>query len=319
MSDGLAVEAIGLEKRYGSVKALSSVELQVERGIVYGLLGPNGAGKTTIVRILSTLTKADGGWARVAGFDVSSERHQVRRIISLAGQHATVDTAQSAEENLSMMSRLAGLSAADARRRARELLERFDLADARHRRVATYSGGMRRRLDLAATLVGRPSVLFLDEPTTGLDLRGRQVVWDVLTGLAGSGLTVFLTTQYLEEADKLADRIAVIDRGRMVAEGTPSELKERVATNRLDLLLADWQSFERVRRTLGGRVLHSDPARHTIGAATDGTARHIRALLDEIDPHGSSVRQFAVAGATLDDVFLALTGQAYQATESAHV
>jgi ABC-2 type transport system ATP-binding protein len=309
MANELAVEATGLEKSYGAVKVLAGVDLRVERGSVFALLGPNGAGKTTTVRIVSTLIRADAGQARVAGFDVVADRHRVRRSISLTGQYAAVDELQTGEENLRMMGRLSRLSGAQARRRARELLERFDLADAGDRRVATYSGGMRRRLDLAASLVAHPEVIFLDEPTTGLDPRGRQAMWQVVNALAGSGVTVFLTTQYLEEADRLADRIAVIDGGRVVAEGTSTQLKQKVADQRLDLVLADASAFEDLARLLGERAVHSDPGRLTIGVGTDGSAADVRALLDEVDPGRRAVRRFAVHSATLDDVFLALTGR----------
>jgi ABC-2 type transport system ATP-binding protein len=207
-----------------------------------------------------------------------------------------------------MMGRLAGLPGREARRRATELLERFDLAEAGRRTVATWAGGMRRRLDLAAGLVGRPSVVFLDEPSTGLDPRSRQAVWEVVTELTGSGVTVFLTTQYLEEADRLADRVAVLDGGRVVADGTPARLKEQVAGQRLDLVLADAAAFEEVARLLGGRVARRDRGRLTIGVATDGSAAQVRALLDEVDPARRAVDRFAVQRATLDDVFLALTG-----------
>jgi ABC-2 type transport system ATP-binding protein len=309
MTDRQAIEATGLEKSYGAVSVLTGVDLRVERGSVFALLGPNGAGKTTTVRILATLTPPDAGQARVAGFDVVRDRHRVRRSISLTGQYAAVDELQTGEENLRMMGRLARLPRAQARRRARELLDQFDLADAGRRRVATYSGGMRRRLDLAASLVGRPSVIFLDEPTTGLDPRGRQAMWGVITGLAGSGVTVFLTTQYLEEADRLADRIALIDGGRVVAEGTAAELKQKVADQRLELELADAAAFDEVARSVGGRAVASDPGHLTIGVATDGSAAHVRALLDEVDPDHRAVRRFAMHTATLDDVFLALTGR----------
>ena len=304
----LAVEAKGLEKSYGRVRVLEGVDLEVARGSVFALLGPNGAGKTTAVRILATLTRADAGRARVAGFDVVADRRQVRRHISLTGQFAAVDDLQTGEENLRMMGRLAGLSGGQARRRAAELLRRFDLAEAGRRTVATWSGGMRRRLDLAAGMVGNPSVIFLDEPTTGLDPRSRQAVWQVVTDLAGSGVSVFLTTQYLEEADRLADRIMVLDGGRVVAEGTPAQLKEQVAGQRLDLVLADAAAFEEVARRLDGRAVQRDPGRLTIGVATDGSAAEVRSLLDEVDPTRRAVDRFAVHGATLDDVFLALTG-----------
>jgi ABC-2 type transport system ATP-binding protein len=309
MHQELAVEATALEKSYGRLPVLSGVDLGVTRGSVFALLGPNGAGKTTIVRILATLIRADAGRARVAGFDVVADRRQVRRRISLTGQFAAVDDLQTGEENLRMMGRLAGLPGPAARRRAAELLERFDLGEAGRRTLATWSGGMRRRLDLAASLVGDPSVIFLDEPTTGLDPRSRQAVWQEVTALASSGVTVFLTTQYLEEADRLADRIAVLDQGRVVADGTSAQLKEQVAGQRLDLVLADAAAFEEVARRLDGRAVQRDPASLTIGVATDGSAAQVRSLLDEVDPARRAVDWFAVHSATLDDVFLALTGR----------
>jgi ABC-2 type transport system ATP-binding protein len=309
MSGQLMVEASGLEKSYGAVRVLSGVDLEVERGRVIALLGPNGAGKTTTVRILATLARADAGTARVAGFDVVAERRQVRRRISLTGQFAALDELQTGEENLRMMGRLSGLPGSAARHRAGELLEQFDLAEAGRRTVATFSGGMRRRLDLAASLVGQPSVIFLDEPTTGLDPRSRQAVWQVMAGLATSGVTIFLTTQYLEEADRLADRITVLDGGRVVADGTSEALKRQVAGQRLDLVLADAPAFDEVARQLDGRGVQRDPKRLTIGVPTDGSAAQVRALLDEVDPARRAVARFAVHSATLDDVFLALTGR----------
>jgi ABC-2 type transport system ATP-binding protein len=310
MVNELAIEARGLEKSFGGEKVLDGVDLRVQRGSVYALLGPNGAGKTTTVRILSTLVRPDAGRAEVAGFDVVADRRRVRASISLTGQYAAVDELQTGAENLRMMARLSGLPPAAARRRAEELLARFDLADAAGKRVAAYSGGTRRRLDLAASLVGSPAVLFLDEPTTGLDPRSRQAVWRVVAGLAGSGVTVFLTTQYLEEADRLADRIALMDGGEIVAEGTSAQLKQRIAEQRLDLVLADPRAFEAAGRALDGRVVQRDAGRLTLAVATDGSAAQVRALLDEIDPDRLAVRRFAVHSVTLDDVFLALTGRA---------
>jgi len=308
MPSELAIEATGLQKSYGKLRVLDGVDLAVPGGGVVALLGPNGAGKTTAVRILATLTRADAGRARVAGFDVVADRRQVRHHISLTGQYAAVDELQTGEENLRMVGRLAGLRGPAARRRAAELLERFDLTEAGRRTVATWSGGMRRRLDLAAGLVGRPAVLFLDEPTTGLDPRSRLAVWQIVTGLAASGVTVFLTTQYLEEADRLADRIAVLDGGRVVADGTSAQLKRRVGTQRLDLEVADAAALDEVARRLDDRVVRCDRDRLTIGVATDGSAAQVRALLDEVDPARRAVDRFAVQRATLDDVFLALTG-----------
>ncbi|MFI1955962.1 ATP-binding cassette domain-containing protein [Streptomyces xinghaiensis] len=313
MSGEPAIEATGLVKSYGKAgreaRVVDGVDLRVAPGTVFSLLGPNGAGKTTTVRMLATLLRPDAGRARVAGRDVVAERRQVRRRISLTGQYAAVDEAQTGEENLRMMARLGGLSRSAARHRARDLLERFGLTEAARRRAGAYSGGMRRRLDLAAGLVGHPEVIFLDEPTTGLDPRSRQTLWDVVTDLAAAGTTVFLTTQYLEEADRLADRIALIDGGRLVAEGTAAELKRRVADHRLDLTLADRAAYDTVHRALGPRAVSVDPARLLIGVATDGGAGHVRVLLDEIDPERSAVERFTVHGATLDDVFLALTGR----------
>ncbi|MEV8286818.1 ATP-binding cassette domain-containing protein [Streptomyces niveus] len=313
------IRATGLEKSYGRgderVKVLDGIDLSVERGTVFALLGPNGAGKTTAVRILATLVDADGGTATVAGYDVRTQRRQVRRAVSLTGQFASVDEKQTGEENLRMMARLGGLSRAAARRRAAELLERFDLTAAGRRLADTYSGGMRRRLDLAAGLVGEPRVVFLDEPTTGLDLRSRQELWQVVRGLSAGGSTVFLTTQYLEEADQLSDRIAVLDGGRLVAEGTATELKSRVSGHRLDLVATDAAAYER----LAPLAVQLSPDTLTLGLPTDGTAARVRALLDEIDPRRRDVASFTVHSATLDDVFLALTGRGRTTKEPARV
>jgi ABC-2 type transport system ATP-binding protein len=303
-----AIEATGLTKSYGEVRVLAGVDLHVPQGSVFSLLGPNGAGKTTMVRILTTLTNPDAGTARVAGHDIVRERALVRRAISLTGQDVAIDALQTGAENLRMMGRLCRLSRRAAATRADELLERFDLVDAGARRVGTYSGGMRRRLDLAASLIVAPAVIFLDEPTTGLDPRSRADMWTVITELTRSGVTIFLTTQYLEEADKLADRIAVVDGGRIVAAGTPEQLKQKVSEHRLDLTLADPRAFDDVARQLGGRALLADPIQLTLSVATDGTAGHVRSVLDELDPTRRTIDRFAVHSATLDDVFLALTG-----------
>ncbi|TXS52678.1 ATP-binding cassette domain-containing protein [Streptomyces sp. t39] len=300
-----AIEAEGLRKAYGRVRVLDGIGLRVERGTVFALLGPNGAGKTTTVRVLATLTAADAGTARVAGHDVVAERSLVRRAISLTGQYAAVDEKQTGEENLRMMGRLRGLSRPGARRRAAELLERFGLADAGGRLAHTYSGGMRRRLDLAASLVGGPEVVFLDEPTTGLDPRSRQELWQVVRELTAGGTTVLLTTQYLEEADRLADRVAVLDAGRIVAEGTAAELKATVGGHRLDVVFADTAAY---LRHASRAAVHRSPATLTVGLSTDGSAAQVRALLDEIDPRRTDVARFALHTTTLDDVFLSLTG-----------
>ncbi|MFJ7062334.1 ATP-binding cassette domain-containing protein [Streptomyces griseobrunneus] len=304
-----AIEAYGLTKSYGkpAVRVLDGIDLRVGHGSVFALLGPNGAGKTTAVRILATLTAADSGTARVAGHDVVAGRSAVRRAISLTGQFAAVDETQTGEENLRMMARLTGLSRTDARRRAGELLERFGLTDAARRPARTYSGGMRRRLDLAAGLVGspEPGVFFLDEPTTGLDPRSRKELWQVVRGLAERGASVLLTTQYLEEADRLADRIALLNKGRIAAEGTAAGLKGRIAGHRLDAVLTSSEAYLR----LAGRAVHHSPETLTLGLPTDGSAAHVRALLDEIDPAGTEIDRFTLHSATLDDVFLALTSE----------
>ncbi|MEV6815735.1 ATP-binding cassette domain-containing protein [Micromonospora sp. NPDC051296] len=303
-----AVELVDLRKSFGDLVVLDGLTMRVPTGGVHALLGPNGAGKTTTVRILATLTRPDSGSARVAGHDVVRERRRVRRTISLAGQHAALDDGQTGAENLTMLARLSGLSGPAARDRATTLLERFDLTDAAGRRVVTYSGGMRRRLDLAASLVGTPSVIFLDEPTTGLDLRSRQGLWEVIGELAGAGVTVLLTTQYLEEADRLADRITVLHHGGLAAEGTAAELKSRFGAQRLELVWRDAAGFADAERRLGDRTTHRDPARLELSVATDGSAPQVRSLLDEVDPDRHGVVRFTVREATLDDVFLTLTG-----------
>jgi ABC-2 type transport system ATP-binding protein len=316
MNDELAIEASGLTKSYRDVPVLAGIDLRDPAGSVFALLGPNGAGKTTTIRILATLSRADSGQARVAGLDVVRDRPAVRRRISLTGQFAALDEVQTGEENLRMMGRLSRLSRSAARQRAAELLGQFGLTDAARRRVGTYSGGMRRRLDLAASLVGQPSVIFLDEPSTGLDPHSRLTMWRVIEDLAASGVTIFLTTQYLEEADRLAGRIAVLDAGRLVAEGTAAALKQRVAGRRLDLTCPDTAAWTELSRYFGNRAVYLDPAALTVGVASDGSAAQVRALLDAADPDRSLVAGFAVHDATLDDVFLTLTGHT---AEAAHV
>jgi ABC-2 type transport system ATP-binding protein len=258
--------------------------------------------------MLATLTAPDGGRARVAGCDVVTQRPAARRRISLTGQYAALDALQTGIENLAMMGRLRGLTAGAARARGHELLQRFDLVEAGGRRVATYSGGMRRRLDLAASLVATPEVIFLDEPTTGLDPRSRQHMWSLVGELTVAGVTVFLTTQYLDEADRLADRIAVLDRGGIVAEGTAAELKATVGGQRLELRCADGAAYEAVERLAGGRAVLRDPATQTIAVAYEGGGSGIRALLDELDPDRGRIAEFSVRTASLDDVFMNLTG-----------
>ncbi|MEU2119136.1 ATP-binding cassette domain-containing protein [Streptomyces sp. NPDC016459] len=307
-----AIEATGLTKSYRDVRVLDALDLHVTSGTVFALLGPNGAGKTTAVRILATLTPPDAGHARVAGHDVVGARSRVRRAISLTGQFAAVDEAQTGAENLWTVARLSGLSRPAATRRAAELLERFDLTEAGGRLTRTYSGGMRRRLDLAAGLVRDPGatrVMFLDEPTTGLDPRSRQELWQAVKELSDSGTTVFLTTQYLEEADRLADRITVLGKGRALAEGTPAELKARYAAHRLDLVAYDHESYLRLtaRVPLTDPAATRDPGTRTLGVPTDGSAAHVRALLDDLDPERRDIARFTLHSATLDDVFMTLT------------
>ncbi len=285
--DDPMIETRGLRKAYGGRTVLDGVDLTVRRGEVLALLGPNGAGKTTIVRILSTLVAADAGTARVAGFDVRREAARVRGALALTGQYAAVDELLTGEENLHLAARLAHLPRREVRPRAAEMLELFDLTDAARRTVRTYSGGMRRRLDLAVSLLSRPQVLFLDEPTTGLDPRSRAGLWDVVRSVASAGGTVLLTTQYLEEADALADRVAVLDRGTVIADGTAARLKSAVGSAHVELALA------------GGRT-----ERH----ATDGSVADVRRILADVERRAVDVEHWQVRTPTLDDAFLALTG-----------
>ena len=310
-SSDTAVETIGLRKAYGPKTVLAGVDLTVARGSVFALLGPNGAGKTTTVRILATLQPPDGGIGRVAGRDVVGEPDAVRRAISLTGQFAAVDEQLTAEENLLLMGRLRRLGRAERRRRTAELLDMLELTTDARRRVTTFSGGMRRKVDLAMSLVGRPEVLFLDEPTTGLDPRSRQAVWDVVGELVGSGVTIFLTTQYLEEADQLADRIAVLDGGRVVATGSADELKRRIGTEQVELALTDPAGVERTRALFGPDVVVAAAgggAGALVRVPTDGSADHLRHVLDTLATGGVAVSTATVRRPTLDDVFLTLTG-----------
>jgi len=289
-----AIEIVGLRKSFGEQRVLDGIDLRVQAGTVFALLGPNGAGKTTLINILSTLVAPDEGTASVAGHDVTTDRDGVKNAISLTGQSAAVDEVLTADENLRMMARLSGYSATDAKRRASALLAQFDLVDASRKRVKTFSGGMRRRLDLAISLVATPPVIFLDEPTTGLDTRSRQTLWGMILGLAEQGITIFLTTQYLEEADQLADRIAVIDRGVVVAEGTAAELKARVGGEVVELRNAD----DEIVREL----------------PTDGSVHGLREAIDQLDAAGLPGGSVSIRKPSLDDVFLALTAQNLEVT-----
>jgi ABC-2 type transport system ATP-binding protein len=313
-----AIETTGLVKRFGATRALDGVDLRIRRGSVYGLLGPNGAGKTTTIRILATLLAPTAGTATVLGHDVAREAAAVRRKVSLTGQFASVDEELSGHENLVLVSRLLGLPWREAKRRAAELLEAFALSEVAGRQVRTYSGGERRRIDIAASLVTIPEVLFLDEPTTGLDPRSRAQVWELVRRIADGGTTVLLTTQYLDEADRLAERMAVVDRGRVIAEGTSRELKASVGSNALHLRLVDVghraEALRLVSRVLGDGVLPgSEPLEVAARLQRPEQATAVLAALSE---RGIDVAQFSVGNPSLDEVFLALTGRAAETAEA---
>lgn len=306
-----AIETVGLSKSFGDTRAVNGVDLVIRRGSVYGLLGPNGAGKTTTIRILATLLRPSGGAARVLGHDVVREAAVVRTKVSLTGQFASVDEDLTGQENLVLIARLLGFSWRNAKARARELLRAFDLDDAAKRQVRTYSGGMRRRLDIAASLVATPELLFLDEPTTGLDPRSRNQVWDIVRGIAAEGTTVLLTTQYLEEADRLAERLAVIDHGRLIAEGTSRELKASVGGRTVHVRVADSARHNEARTLLMealGREVHDgrEPATLAVQVAHD---EHVPRALSALAARGIGIAEFALAQPSLDDVFFALTGR----------
>jgi oleandomycin transport system ATP-binding protein len=311
-----AVLAEGLAKRFGETRALDGVDLAVPAGSVLGLLGPNGAGKTTAVRILATLLEPDTGHASVCGHDVVREAHQVRQLVGLTGQYASVDEMLTGTENLLLIGRLLGQSRAEARRRARELLAGFDLTDAANRAVKTYSGGMRRRLDLAASLIGRPRVLFLDEPTTGLDPRSRLDMWQIVRDLVADGVTVLLTTQYLDEADQLADEIAVVDRGQVIATGTPAQLKNRTGVQPLVVRPADPADLPLVTsivRDLTGKEPEVDGT--TVTAAVTDPAL-LPAVVRRLDDANVLVAELALRDSSLDEVFLSLTGHKAEETNT---
>ncbi|XVS61194.1 ATP-binding cassette domain-containing protein [Actinosynnema sp. CA-299493] len=303
-----AVAVTGLRRSYGGRVVLDGIDLHVPEGTVFSLLGPNGAGKTTVVRILSTLIRADAGEARVCGHDVVREADLVRAAIGVTGQFAAVDDFLTGEENLLLMADLHRLGRAEGRRRAADLVERFDLGEAVRRAAATYSGGVRRRLDLAMGLVGDPEVIFLDEPTTGLDPRGRRDVWQAVRDLVARGVTVFLTTQYLEEADQLADRIALLDRGVIVAEGTPAELKRLVPGGHVELRFADDRALVGAAAALGVAPGPADGSL-VLRVPGDGGVRSLKALLDRLDAASVDVDGLAVRTPDLDDVFFAVTGR----------
>ncbi|MEH0818675.1 MULTISPECIES: ATP-binding cassette domain-containing protein [unclassified Micromonospora] len=303
-----AIRAEGLVRRFGATTALAGVDLEVPTGTVFGLLGPNGAGKTTAVRVLATLLAADEGHATVGGFDVRRDAHQVRQLIGLTGQYASVDETLTGTENLLLIGRLLGLGRAEARARAAQLLADFQLTDAAGRPAKTFSGGMRRRLDLAASLVGRPQVLFLDEPTTGLDPRSRNELWDIVRTLVADGVTVLLTTQYLEEADQLAGQIAVVDHGRVIAQGTPEELKAKTGGQVLTVRPVDPADLPTVR-AIAGEVAQATPevAQSTVTVPVNDPGV-LPAVVRRLDAAEVPVAELALRGSSLDEVFLSLTG-----------
>ncbi|WP_157246391.1 ATP-binding cassette domain-containing protein [Nonomuraea typhae] len=311
-----AIEVTGLRKSYGDKLVLDGIDLTVRAGTIFSLLGPNGAGKTTAVEILATLKKADAGRARVAGYDIDTQAQRVRAAIGVTGQFAAVDGYLTGEENLLLMADLNHLPKREGRRRAAGLLERFDLVEAGKKVASTYSGGMRRRLDLAMTLVGRPSVIFLDEPTTGLDPRSRHTMWQIIRHLVADGVTILLTTQYLDEADELADRIAVLDHGRIVAEGSAEELKRRIPGGHVSLRFADPRALHAAAGAIGGGATRDDEAL-TLQVPGDGSFRSLRALIDRLDGAGVEADELAVHTPDLDDVFFALTGHSHEPRKEA--
>jgi ABC-2 type transport system ATP-binding protein len=296
----------GLRKAYGNKVVLDGIDFDVAAGSVFSMLGPNGAGKTTTVNVLTTLMKADAGTVRVAGHDVVTGTKEVRSVIGVTGQFAAVDELLSGQENLQLMADLKRVRSAD--RVVTRLLERFDLVESAQKMVATYSGGMRRKLDLAMTLVGNPRIIFLDEPTTGLDPRSRRTMWEIVRELVADGTTIFLTTQYLEEADQLANQIAVLDRGRLVAQGTPEELKRLVPGTHVRLRFADLSDLDAAARVLAGST--RDDQELTLQVPSDGRSKSLRDLLDRLDEHTIDAEEFSVHTPDLDAVFLALTGHA---------
>ncbi len=305
-----AIRAEGLEKNFGKTCALAGIDLAARAGTMLGVLGPNGAGKTTAVRILTTLLQPDGGRAMVGGYDVVTDAHRVRQLVGLTGQYASVDDGLTGTNNLVMIGRLLGLSRRDSRATAAELLARFDLSEAAGRPVKTYSGGMRRRIDLAASLVGRPKVLFLDEPTTGLDPQARSDVWDMIGGLVTEGVTVLLTTQYLEEADQLADDIAVIDHGKVIATGTPDELKARVGGQVLEVVPADLSRLADVSAVLAGWTSNTpvqDPSGRRVTIQLS-KASVLPGIVRQLDDSEIELAEFSLHKSSLDEVFLTLTG-----------
>jgi ABC-2 type transport system ATP-binding protein len=303
-----AIEVSGLRKAFGDKIVLDGIDLGVEAGTVFSLLGPNGAGKTTTVNVLTTLMKADGGTVRVAGHDVATDAKAVRAVIGVTGQFAAVDELLTGQENLQLVADLQRVGTGAGRRVVTELLERFDLVESAQKLVSTYSGGMRRKLDLAMTLVGNPQIIFLDEPTTGLDPRSRRTMWEIVRELVANGVTIFLTTQYLDEADRLADRIAVLDQGRLVAQGTPADLKRQMPGSHVRLRFTDVRQLDAAARVLTDSMRDDEDL--TLRVPSDGGSTSLRVLLERLDEYSISTEEFSVHTPDLDDVFLALTGHA---------
>ena len=312
-----AVEAIGLTKSFGGQVVLDGIDLDIQRGGVFALLGPNGAGKTTMIHILSTLLRPDSGTARVAGHDVVKEAPAVRAAIGVTGQFSAVDALMTGEENLRLMADLRHLGRREGRRRVSELLERFELADAARKPLATYSGGMRRRLDLAMTLVSRPDIVFLDEPTTGLDPRSRAEMWHIVRELVAAGTTILLTTQYLDEADELADRIAVLNAGRIVADGSPAELKRLVPGGRVRLEFEDEATLDAASAAFDEAA--RDDAALAIDVPSDGGFGSLRSIMERLERGGIEARGLSIHTPDLDDVFFALTGRSGDAATEREV
>jgi ABC-2 type transport system ATP-binding protein len=307
-----AIAVAGLRKAFGDKTVLDGIDLDVPAGTVFSLLGPNGAGKTTTVNVLTTLMKADAGTARIAGHDLATDTKAVRAVVGVTGQFAAVDELLTGQENLQLMADLKRVGSGEAKRVITGLLERFDLAESAQKLVSTYSGGMRRKLDLAMTLVGNPQIIFLDEPTTGLDPRSRRIMWQIVRELVNDGVTIFLTTQYLEEADHLADQVAVLDQGRLVAQGTPAELKRQAPGSHVRLRFTNVGELEAAALVLPGSIRDDEDL--ALRVPNDGGVKSLRFLLDQLDEHSINTEEFSVHTPDLDDVFLALTGHASAGT-----
>jgi ABC-2 type transport system ATP-binding protein len=303
-----AIAVCGLRKAFGDKTVLDGIDLDVPAGTVFSLLGPNGAGKTTTVNVLTTLMKADAGTVLIAGHDIATQTKAVRAVVGVTGQFAAVDELLTGQENLQLMADLKRVGSGEAKRVITDLLQRFDLAESAQKLVSTYSGGMRRKLDLAMTLVGHPQIIFLDEPTAGLDPRSRRIMWQIVRELVADGVTIFLTTQYLEEADQLADRVAVLDQGALVAQGTPAELKRQAPGSHVRLRFTDVGELDAAARVLPGSI--RDDENLTLRVPNDGGVKSLRSLLDQLDEHSITTEEFSVHTPDLDDVFLALTGHA---------